>query len=83
MQRTRPGGESKGGDGPRQRPRSTGGELELSEEEKRALADEGLDPEDLERVQRDRPGNAEASDHDRDSARDDLEALVIESEERQ
>ena len=47
MQRTRPGGESKGGDGPRQRPRGSGGELELSEEEKRALADEGLDPEDL------------------------------------
>ena len=85
MQRTRPRGASNGGEGPRQRPRGTGGEpeLELSEEEVRALADEGLDPEDLERVQWDRPENAEASEHDRDSARDDLEALVIEAEEGQ
>jgi hypothetical protein len=55
-------------------------ELDLTDEELRALADEGIDPEDVRRLARSRP-DPEASDHDRDTARDDLEGLVIEQEE--
>jgi hypothetical protein len=55
-------------------------ELELTEEELRALADEGIDPEDVRRLARSRP-DPEASDHDRDTARDDLEGLVVEQED--
>ena len=53
-------------------------ELELSEEELRALADEGIDPEDVRRLARERGDQDEASEHDRDSARDALEGLVRE-----
>lgn len=58
-------------------------EIELSDEELDALADEGIDPEDLRRVARqhsaadDRP----VSPHDRDTPRDDLEGLTLEEEE--
>ncbi|MGH8931725.1 MAG: hypothetical protein ACRDZO_14140 [Egibacteraceae bacterium] len=55
-------------------------ELDLSDEELRALADEGIDPDDVRRVARARR-DPEASDHDRDTARDDLEGLVTEAEE--
>jgi DNA repair protein RadC len=50
-------------------------ELELTDEELLALADEGIDPDDVRRVARERPDALEASDHDRDTARDDLEGL--------
>lgn len=56
-------------------------ELELSEEELRALADEGIDPEDVRRLARDRREQDEASEHDRDTARDELEGLVREQED--
>lgn len=56
-------------------------ELELSEEELRALADDGIDPEDVRRLAHDRPEQDEASEHDRDTARDELEGLVREQEE--
>ncbi|MGH8884783.1 MAG: hypothetical protein ACRDYX_06350 [Egibacteraceae bacterium] len=55
-------------------------ELDLTDEELRALADEGVDPDDVRRLARSRP-DPEASDHDRDTARDDLEGLVSEQEE--
>ena len=54
--------------------------LELSEEELRALADEGIDPEEVRRLARERR-EQEASDHDRDTPRDDLEGLAFEAEE--
>lgn len=53
-------------------------ELELSEEELTALADEGIDPADVRRLARDRREQNEASEHDRDTARDELEGLVRE-----
>ena len=56
-------------------------ELVLNEEELRALADEGIDPDDVRRVARERSEDQEASDHDRDTARDQLEGLVLEQEE--
>ncbi|HWB70684.1 MAG TPA: hypothetical protein VG452_00575 [Egibacteraceae bacterium] len=56
-------------------------ELELNEEELRALADEGIDPDDVRRLARERSEGQEASDHDRDTARDHLEGLVLEQEE--
>jgi hypothetical protein len=65
---------------PRTRPRDEAPELDLSDEELRALADEGIDPDDVERLTR-RRREPEASDHDRDTARDDLEGLVREQEE--
>ncbi len=55
-------------------------EIELTDEELRALADEGIDPDDVHRLARERR-EPEASDHDRDTARDDLEGLVMEQEE--
>lgn len=51
-------------------------ELELSEEELGALADEGIDPEDVRRLARDRREQEDASEHDRDTARDEIEGLV-------
>ncbi|HVM00171.1 MAG TPA: hypothetical protein VM324_12840 [Egibacteraceae bacterium] len=51
-------------------------ELELDDEELRALADEGIDPEDVRRLARERRDQDEASEHDRDTARDELEGLV-------
>ena len=53
-------------------------EIELTDEELRALADEGIDPDDVRRVARERSDNEEASDHDRNTAHDDLEGLVAE-----
>jgi hypothetical protein len=65
---------------PRARRRSDAPEIELSDEELRALADEGVDPDDVRRLTRDR-NDPEASDHDRDTARDDLEGLASQAEE--
>lgn len=56
-------------------------ELELDDEELRALADEGIDPDDVRRLARESSDTQEASDHDRDTARDQLEGLVAEQEE--
>ncbi|MDP8969625.1 MAG: hypothetical protein M3N52_03835 [Actinomycetota bacterium] len=56
-------------------------ELELDNEELRALADEGIDPDDVRRLARERRDNDEASEHDRDTARDDLEGLVLGQQE--
>lgn len=56
-------------------------ELELDEEELRALADEGIDPDDVRRLARDRRDQDEASVHDRDTARDEIEGLVREQED--
>ena len=56
-------------------------ELELDAEELRALADEGIDPEDVRRVARERSDDQEASEFDRDTARDQLEGLVLGSED--
>jgi hypothetical protein len=56
-------------------------ELELSQEELDALADEGIDPEDVRRLARERSGDEEASIHDRDTARDALEGLAFEAEQ--
>jgi hypothetical protein len=55
-------------------------ELELTDEELRALADEGIDPDEVRRLARERR-DSEASDHDRDTARDELEGLVTETED--
>ena len=56
-------------------------ELELTDEELRALADEGIDPDEVRRLAREPRDEQEASDHDRDTARDDLEGLVLEQED--
>ena len=56
-------------------------ELELTEEELRALADEGIDPDDVRRLARERSETQESSEHDRDTARDQLEGLVMEQDE--
>lgn len=56
-------------------------ELELTDEELRALADEGIDPDDVRRLARDRREQDEASVHDRDSVRDALEGLVREQDD--
>lgn len=56
-------------------------EIELSDEELRALADEGIDPDDVRRLARERRDQDEASEHDRDTARDDLEGLVMGQED--
>lgn len=58
-------------------------EIELTDEEIDALADEGIDPEDLRRVARQEAGDADrpVSPHDRDTARDDLEGLALEDED--
>jgi hypothetical protein len=68
--------------GARSRPRGDETpEIDLSDEELRALADEGVDPDDVRRVARERRDALDASDHDRDTARDDLEGLVLERDE--
>ena len=55
-------------------------EVELSDEELRALVDEGIDPEDLRRLARERSDALEASEHDRDTVRDEIEGLAFEAE---
>ena len=71
-------------DGTRTRPRGTPppDELELSPEELRALADEGVDPEEAQRVAREAaPEDDDVSEHDRDTARDVLEGVVTPDED--
>lgn len=65
----------------RTRRRESGAEeLELSDEELRALADENIDPEEAMRLARE-DDDQEASEHDRDTARDRIEGLLLEQEE--
>lgn len=56
-------------------------ELELSEEELRALADERIDVEEVRRLARERREQDEVSEFDRDTARDDVEGLVLQQED--
>lgn len=56
-------------------------ELELDDEELRALADEGIDPDDVRRIAREAEPQDEASEHDRDTARDAVEGLALEEGE--
>ena len=76
--RRRSNGESEISRGERVRRRlSEQPELELDPEELRALADEGIDPDDVRRLARERRDDQEASEFDRDTARDELEGLVL------
>lgn len=56
-------------------------ELDLTDEDLRALADEGIDPDEVRRLAREGTDPIEASDHDRDTARDEIEGLVFEQEQ--
>ena len=56
-------------------------EIDLTDEELTALADEGIDPDEVRRVAREGTDPIEASDHDRDTARDELEGLAFEQED--
>ena len=56
-------------------------EIDLTDEELRALADEGIDPDDVRRLAVEGSDPIEASDHDRDTARDEIEGLVFEQEQ--
>ncbi len=56
-------------------------EIDLTDEELRALADEGIDPDEVRRVAREGSDALEASEHDRDTARDELEGLVFQQED--
>lgn len=51
-------------------------ELELTVEELQALADHGIDPDEVRRIALADRETDEVSDHDRPTVRDDLEALV-------
>jgi hypothetical protein len=78
--RNAPGSEASPGERVRRRLHAEP-ELELSEEELRALADEGIDPDEVRRLSRERPEDLEASDHDRDTARDALEGMARANED--
>lgn len=52
-------------------------EMELSAEELQALADHDIDPDEVRRIALVDRDLDEVSDHDRPTARDDLEALLI------
>jgi hypothetical protein len=56
-------------------------DLELSDEDLRALADEGIDPEDVRRLAREQPEEQEASIHDRDTPRDAIEGMLLSDED--
>ena len=77
--RSRPGRDPTPGQRVRRR-LSERPELELSDEELHALADEGIDPDDVRRIARERRDAPEVGEHDRDTARDDLEGLVMEAD---
>ncbi len=83
MARERPGRASPRDPGaPRSRPARVGGaEVELSDEELLALAEQGVDPDEARQLATEPRPNTEASPHDRDSARDELEGLVAEGDE--
>jgi hypothetical protein len=57
-----------------------GDQVDLSEEELRALADENIDPEEALRLARE-DTEQEASEHDRDTPRDRIEGLLLEQDE--
>lgn len=61
----------------RRRVASAGPDVELSDEELLALADEGVDPDEVRRAAADRSDQSQASDHDRDTARDEIEGLAV------
>lgn len=54
---------------------------DLTEEELRALADDNVDPDEVIRVASDADAEQEASDHDRDTARDRIEGLLLEHDD--
>jgi hypothetical protein len=56
-------------------------ELELTQEELDALADEGIDPDEVRRIARERSDDEEASIHDRDTPRDTVEGMALTQEE--
>jgi hypothetical protein len=56
-------------------------ELELTEEELRALADEGIDPDDVRRAALELPDPLEVSGHDLDTPRDVVEGMTFEIED--
>lgn len=56
-------------------------DVELTDEELRALADEGIDPEEVRAAARAVPEQPEASMHDRDTPRDHVESLVLEDDD--
>lgn len=56
-------------------------EVDLTDEELRALADEGIDPDEVRRVALEGSDAIEASEHDRDTARDELEGLAFEQDD--
>lgn len=58
-------------------------EVDLTDEELRALADEGIDPDEVRRVALEGSDDLEASEHDRDTARDELEGLAFEQGEEE
>jgi hypothetical protein len=81
QRRARNGGASADAPQRRTRRREPGTEeLELTDEELRALADENIDPEEVIRLARE-DDEQEASEHDRDTARDRIEGLLLEREE--
>jgi hypothetical protein len=59
----------------RARAAAAAGELELTPEELRALADEGIDPEEVLALARAPRDDGEVSEFDRDSAHDEIEGL--------
>jgi hypothetical protein len=66
----------------RARPREPVTHADLSEEELRALLDDNVDPDEVERVARDAVDDEqEASEHDRDTPRDRLEGLLFEQDD--
>ncbi|HEX6254792.1 MAG TPA: hypothetical protein VFZ70_03180 [Euzebyales bacterium] len=80
--RTRAGAPSDAETGGRTRPREPAAHADLSDEELRALLDDNVDPDELERVSRDAVDDEqEASDHDRDTPRDRLEGLLFEQDD--
>ncbi len=56
-------------------------DVELSVEELQALADHGIDPDEVRRIAMQDHDVEEVSDHDRPTTREDLEALVIAEED--
>ncbi len=55
-------------------------EIDLTDEELRALADAGVDPEEVQIIARTPHDADEVSEHDRDTARDDIEGLQQDEE---
>lgn len=79
--RSREGGEISAGERVRRR-LAASPEIDLSDEDIDALADEGLDPEEVRRIARERiaAGDKAVSPHDMDTPRDDLEGLTFEED---